>query len=145
MLCWSLWPLDSVVRSACGDDDGDAEQDPLGVVEAAYESFNDGDVDVWVEIRDRGSAYPSEEDRAEVLAAMRTEVEDMTQNGWQYVDVACESQGEGEWPVADEGNVSGTYVACDTTLVSDDGTTQYGEAFEWVVHDGEVVAVTSNR
>jgi hypothetical protein len=82
---------------------------------------------------------------ARQLAAVRIEVEDMTQNGWQYVDIACESQGEGQWSVADEGDVSGTYATCDTTLVSDDRTTQYGDAFEWVVHHGEVVAVRSNR
>ena len=47
-----------LVLSGCGSSDGsDPEAAALATVEAAYETFNSGDVDAWVEIRDRGSFY----------------------------------------------------------------------------------------
>jgi hypothetical protein len=135
----------AVLVVGCGSsDEVDPEQDALNVVEAAYASFNNGDADTWVEIRDRGSSYASDADREEGIAILGAETERRVDEGWQYEDIECDSQGEGEWPVADDGDVAGHYITCETSLVDGDGELVYPEAFEWVVQDGEVVAVRSD-
>ncbi len=134
-----------VVLSGCGSpDEGDPEAAALSTIEAAYETFNSADVDTWVEIRDRGSSYGTDEDRAEVIEYMTGQLTPQVEGGARYENIQCESQGEGEWPVADEGPVEGYYFTCDTSFVDADGV-EYPEAFEWVVADGQVVAVRSNR
>jgi hypothetical protein len=134
-----------LVLSGCGSSEGDdPEAAALSTVEAAYEAFNSGDVDTWVEIRDRGSFYATEEDRAEVAEYMAEQVTPEMEGGARYEGIQCESMGDGEWPVADEGLVEGYYFTCDTTYVDSAGD-EYPEAFEWVVADGEVIAVRSNR
>jgi len=121
------------------------EETAQQAVDAAFALFNAGDVDAWVEIRLRGSAFASDEEREKILEWMRTEeFGPRMAEGAQYEDIACESHGSGEWPVADAGPVEGYYLTCDTSLVAGDGS-EVGEAFEWVVADGEVVAVRSNR
>jgi hypothetical protein len=119
------------------------EQHALSVVEAAYDSFNNGDAEAWVEIRDRGSVYSSELAREINLETRRAEAVGDYEDGERYEDIQCESQGEGEWPVADDGNVSGYYITCDTSRVGEQGLIQQ-EAFEWVVEDREVVAVRTD-
>jgi hypothetical protein len=133
-----------LVVSGCGSSDGDdPEAAALSTVEAAYETFNSGDVDTWVEIRQGGSAFASDEERAEVAEDMADEITPEMEGGARYEGIQCESMGYGEWPAADEGPVEGYYLTRDTTYVDSAGD-EYPEAFEWVVADGEVIAVRSN-
>lgn len=143
--CTTMIAASVLALMGCGSSDGDnPDQEALSTVEAAYDAFNAGDVETWIEIRDRGSWHETDEDREAVLAAMGDQNTALVAAGARYEDIQCESLGDGEWPVADEGPVSGYSFTCDTNLVDDEGTV-YSEAFEWVVRDGEVVAVRSDR
>ncbi len=126
--------------SSAGDDPEVAAQD---VVDAAYATFNSGDVDGWAEIRDRGSYYASAEDREEAMATLRSTISIEMAAGAQYQDISCEAHGEGDWQVADTGDVTGYYLTCSTVLGQ--GDSEVTENFEWVVADGQVVAVRSDR
>jgi hypothetical protein len=133
-----------LVLSLCASSDADdPEAAALSSVEAAYETFNSGDVDTWVAIRDRGSAYATDEDQAEMMEYLAEKVTPEMEGGARYEDIQCESMGLGEWPVADAGPVDGYYFTCDTTYVDSAGE-EHPEAFEWVVAEGEVIAVRSN-
>lgn len=133
------------ILAGCGSpNDGDPEEEALQVVEASYDTYNDGDLEGWVEIRDRGSFHASDADRELALERMRADFASGFEAGARYEQIQCESHGDGEWPIADEGPVSGYYFTCDTRLVDDEGPI-HTEAFEWVVRDGEVIAVRSDR
>lgn len=135
-----------VVSTFVGGCGSSSEQEPdqaaLDVVESAYESFNNGDMDAWVEIRNRGSQFGTEQEREDALDRMRHSVGAQIDAGARYTGITCESRGFGEWPVADAGSVSGYYFTCDTTRVT--GSAEIAEAFEWVVDGGKVIAVRSD-
>lgn len=141
-LLWAAALCIAIVAGCSGTDTTENEATALQTIEDAYASFNDGDAAAWVEIRERGSAYPSQEMRDRVMDDLADEVTEQVQGGARFEDIECESQGLGEWPVADEGTVEGYYFTCDTTYVDADGDERI-EPFEWVVDDGEVVAVRS--
>ena len=127
----------------CGSSEADSEQTALEVVEGAYDAFNAGDVEEWVVIRDQGSYYETPEEQEEAAAYMMELVVPQVEGGARFENIECESLGEGEWPVADAGPVEGYYFTCDTTFVDSEGV-ESADAFEWVVADGEVVAVRSS-
>lgn len=133
----------AVVAAVLGGCDQSAA-DAQDVVDAAYATYNEGDVDAWARIRDRGSSYESDEQRDQTMAQLRDRDRDRVRDGAHYADIACEGHGDGAWPVADDGDVDGYYLTCDAVLVLGDGT-ELPESFEWVVDDGEVVAVRSDR
>lgn len=139
----SVFGLLGLVVSGCGSSEGDSEQAALEVVEGAYEAFNIGDVDEWVDVRDRGSSYETSEEQAEMVAYLRDLVVSQVDGGARFENIECESLGDGEWPVADAGPVEGYYFECDTVFVNSAGVESL-IAYEWVVADGEVVAVRSN-
>lgn len=123
-----------------------SEDDALGVVESAYSMFNAGDLEGWIQVRDTGSFYATEEDRDSGFEYMRNQIGPLMDQGARYQDISCESQGYGDWPVADQGlDVPvGYYFVCDTVLRVDATGFERSEQFEWVVADGEVQAVRSN-
>ena len=133
--------------AGCGGGDDADEAAALAVVQDAYELFNAGDA-AWLDVRDRGSSYPSEEFREESRAEGIIEFESEVAGIFRYEDIECESRGLGEWPgIADRGQpvASGYYFVCKTTLTSDaPNATAVPETFNWVVSNGEVVAVNSD-
>jgi len=126
--------------SSAGDDPEAAAQE---VVDAAYATFNSGDVDAWVEIRVLGSYFADDDKRDQSMAMMHTTMGAEMEGGAKYQDISCESHGDGDWPVADTGDVAGYYFTCSTVLA--EGDSEVPENFEWVVADGQVVAVRSDR
>jgi hypothetical protein len=127
--------------------EGDAEAlEAFAAVEAAYVMFNNGD-EAWMEVRDRGSASPSAADEyvpdEGTVGYFRG-----TQAADAHLDISgCESHGSGEWSdIADDGTVTGYYFTC-TTVESNAfhgaSDIEFAEMYNWVVADGEVVAVSS--
>ena len=134
-----------MVVAGCGEPNGsDPEADARAVIDDAFATFNAGDYDAWVEVRDRGASHASEADRDETLALMRDRERSLMEDGGHYEEIECESHGDGSWPVAEAGDVDGWYFTCRTHFVFGDGWTA-PETFEWVVADGDVVAVRSSR
>jgi hypothetical protein len=116
------------------------------VVDQAYAAFNSGDVERWVEMREPGSFFATEEDRAESAAWMSEVAEEQVASGAQFTDIECTSHGEGEWPdVADPGVPTpiGIYITCATILTPETVRGAGRVAFEWVIADDAVVAVMS--
>jgi hypothetical protein len=146
--------------TACGDsaDDGATteaqpsgvvdEESALAVIEAAYELYNTGDLEAWIEVRNRGSYFATEEDRQEILDWSRDLYGGEMEAGARYEDVECVSEGLGEWPVADTGPVAGYYFTCAAPWASSpQDTAGQVNYFEWVVSegpDGAVVAVRTS-
>lgn len=152
-------PIAVLVLSACSSDDtyptstavvsgaDDAAAAAFQVVNDTYDLFNTGDIEAWVEVRDSGSAWPSEEVRSREMPAIIEEAQSKYDEGSRYVETECVSQGLGSWPgVADEGDVTGYYFTCTTALTKESagrGLSQVDEFYKWVVNEGVVVAVTS--
>lgn len=134
---------------ACGGDADSDEDAALAVIENAYELWNSGDAVAWVEVRERGSFWESDEQRTEVLSEVLGWVEDrMTVYDVRYTEIDCESQGFGEWPgVADPGLpvAEGYYFICETEVTSANPEFEVTEVFNWVVAEGEVIAVNSEE
>lgn len=121
------------------------EESALAVIQAAYELYNAGDLEGWIEVRNQGSAFASDEDRQQILDWEREMYGSEMEAGAQYEELGCTSQGLGEWPVADTGAVAGYYFTCASRWVS--GTDESLNQFEWVVSegpDGAVVAVRTS-
>jgi hypothetical protein len=89
----------ALMAGACSS----SEDDALGVVESAYSTFSEGNLEGWVEVRDTGSCSGTEADLDSALEYMRSQVGPLMDEGARYEDISCESQGYGEWPGADEG------------------------------------------
>ena len=139
----SVLGLLGLIVAGCGSSETDSEQSALEVVQGAYDTFNAGDLEEWVAIRDQGSYYETPEEKEAAIAYMMELLVPQVEGGARFANIECESLGEGEWPVADAGPVEGYYFTCDTTFVDSEGV-ESADAFEWVVADGEVVAVRSD-
>jgi hypothetical protein len=127
-----------------------AAAEAFAAVEEAYAVYNSGDPEAWGEIRSAGSFFETpeamERDRAFwvdtygafMAAGSRLQVDD------------CVSHGFGEWPgIADEElpTAPGFWFTCRVTetitFFESGGIDLRPEEWEWVVADGEIVAVTS--
>jgi hypothetical protein len=148
----AIWLVLVLGVTACGGSDDDRgvvdEESALEVVEAAYQLYNSGDLEGWIEVRNRGSFFASEEDREGIMEWARDLYGGEMEAGAQYEELGCTSHGLGEWPVADTGPVTGYYFTCDSEWISgtQDPTSQVNH-FEWVVSegpDGAVVAVRTS-
>lgn len=147
---------------ACGSDDAyptstavvtgaedDTATEQFQAVDEAYDLYNTGDVEAWVEVRDSGSQWPSDEDRTEGMEKLRQQVQANYDAGSRYVETECVSHGFDDWEgVADGALATGYYFTCEAVLTSDfedSDATKVSESFNWVVNEGVVVAVNSNR
>jgi hypothetical protein len=117
-------------------------------VSHAYDLYNVGSIDAWVEVRDRGSAWPSDEARRGGLDLEREAVTEQYEAGSRYIDTTCVSHGFGEWlDIADDRPTSGYYFTCQSirTLDHEDpDASRELEVFSWVVSNGKVTAVSSD-
>lgn len=123
----------------------------FAAVEAAYEVYNSGDAKKWAEVRDRGSSYPTERVQQESLeyeeAVTRAE---LAADGRIEIS-GCVSRGLGEWPgVADPGTpvAVGYYFTCNavrTNALHAAAGLELASTYNWVVADGEIVAVSSEE
>jgi hypothetical protein len=124
------------------------EESALAVIDAAYELYDSGDLEGWIDVRNRGSHFATEDDRQEILDWERDLYGGEMEGGARYGDVECVSEGLGEWPIADTGPVVGYYFACDAPWTP--GSQDLGarvDHFEWVVSEGPngtVVAVRTS-
>ena len=160
-LALSAVPMAMLILSACSSDDtyptstavvsgaeDDAATAAFQTVNDAYDLYNTGDIETWVEVRDSGSDWPSEEIRAEELPLLQQEIQASYDAGSRYVETECVSHGLGDWPdVADSGLATGYYFTCEAVLTSDfedPDASEVHKAFNWVVNDDVVVAVNSN-
>ena len=148
----------SVFASACGGDDvGPTPADQLDpgsdagrayqVVLDTYAAYNSGEAARWVELRDRGSRWPSEATRVDGLQVEVEFVRAEHALGSRLASSGCTSHGLSDWPdVADVGLATGYYFTCEMVLtdaIGDAGGLELPESFNWVVSDGDVVAVNS--
>jgi hypothetical protein len=124
-----------------------AEAAAFEPVRRAYDLYNLGKIGEWVEVRDSGSVWPSEEQRTEGMEERRMEERVGYEAGFRYVDTECVSNGLGDWPgVADDGAVTGYYFTCESVWTRHDENLEafaVYESFNWVVNDGAVAAVNS--
>ncbi len=130
--------------SGTGADAGAGVAEAMVVINEAFTAFNFGDVERWVAMRDPGSQYATDEQRAASLDEATRWTRSQMAAGAQFTKIQCHSHGEGEWPgIADSGRAEGHYVTCDAVL-SPDTVGGGGEMeFKWVIAHGDVVAVTS--
>jgi hypothetical protein len=150
----------TVVLSACSSDDSyptstavvsgadDAATAAFQTVNDAYDLYNTGDIEGWVEVRDAGSVWPPEFDRDEGMEEIRQEEQANYDGGARYVETECVTNGLGDWPeIADDEIVSGYFFVCNavyTLNYQDPDLAGVAERFNWVVNDGVVVAVNSS-
>ena len=136
------YPTSTAVLSGAEDE---AAAGAFQAVNDAYDLFNTGNIEAWVEVRDLGSYWASEELRAIRTPGFTLEEQAKYDAGARYVETECVSHGLGDWPdVADDGLATGYYFTCDAVLTSDfedSAATRNVESFNWVVNDGAVVAV----
>lgn len=129
--------------------DDDAAGEAFAVVVAAYEAYNTGDVEAWADARQPGSYFSSSEARDTDRSEMVEAVGALHASGSRIDVTGCVSHGLGDWPgIADRGVASGYRFRCETTsanVVLLAGGIELAATFEWVVADGDVVAVKSEE
>ncbi len=149
----------ALALSACSSDDSyptstavvsradDAATTEFQTVTDAYDLYNTGDIEAWVEVRDAGSDWPPDVDRVEGMEELRQEAQARYDLGARYLETECVSHGEMNWPgIADEGLASGYHFTCDGIYILDfenPDLTSIVKGLNWVVKDGVVVAVNS--
>lgn len=134
----------AAMASGCASDAVSEEEAAMRVVEEAYAAFNSGDVERWVEVREAGSYFASEEDREESAVWLTGVTEAQVAAGAEFTEIECESLGEGEWSGIADGEVAqGFHITCETVLTPETVEFAGPTVFEWVVADDTVVAVTS--
>ena len=140
------YPISTAVVSEA---DTAAEAAAFEPVNRAYDLYNLGNIGEWVEVRDLGSVWPSEEQRTQGMEEWRSEERVRYQAGFRYVATECVSNGLGDWPgVSDDGAVTGYYFKCESVWTRHyENLGEFGvyESFNWVVKDGAVLAVNSER
>ena len=126
--------------------DGPAKE-AFEVVSDSYDLYNTGEIETWVEVRDRGSDWPSEEIRSEGMEEIRQVEQARWAAGARYVETECVSHVLDDWPdIADSGVATGYYFTCLAVLTDnneDADAFRRRDRFTWVVDDGVVVAVNS--
>jgi hypothetical protein len=118
-------------------------REAFSAVEAAYDTYNSGD-DSWVEIRERSTSVETID--AAFDAHLRLVYAADQAAGSRYDVIGCRSFGQDTWNPSGEGDVIGHRFTCDAVLTdSFRGAANMSilESFEWIVADGEVVAVSS--
>ena len=118
----------------------------LAVIEGAIRAFNSGNASEWVALRDKGSVYPSEEERQADLPAWEAHVAAEHAVGTRMEIVDCISHGHGVWPgIADTPlpDAVGFRFTCEietTDSFRDLGGVAAIEFVEWVVDETTVIA-----
>jgi hypothetical protein len=124
-----------------------AATDAFEVVSDSYDLYNTGELEAWVEVREKGSSWSPDVVPSEVLEDERRRNQSWWNVGARYVETECVSHGLDDWwDIADSGVATGYYFTCLTVLTDnyeDADARQQSEAFNWVVNDGVVVAVNS--
>jgi hypothetical protein len=129
--------------------DGADVRKAFRLVAAAYQSYNDGDGEAWVEIRDRGSFHRSPSDAEASLEEGQAVFAAASALGSRIDVLGCFSRGSGEWPFLGDWRLptpAGYWFCCETARTDAFHALSgvpLAEVFDWVVADGEVVAVAS--
>lgn len=141
-----------------GAADDPQAQEAFEAVEAAFAAYNEGDA-AWLEIRGRttdpyytmssswslvlGADPGYDQKRADHLLRV---FEANQAAGSRYDVIGCRSYGEATWNPTDQGEIVGHRFTCDAVLTDafrGASNVSLAESFEWVVADGEIVAVNS--